>query len=272
MSTAVVDSPIAASSPEPASTATANAVFVGRSIRRFLRRPDSVVFTVAFPLLLLLTMLAVFSSAVEAFEDADYAQRLVPGLTVSGVLFGSLGTAVGFWSDLDTGFMDRVRSLPVSPAAPLVGTVLAEAVRALMAVVALAAAGYAFGFRFEAGVGRAIGYFVAAMIGAMAFTWIGLYVATIATSQESLSPPLNAFFLVLLFFSEGLVPLDAYPGWAQPFVEANPATAFVTLLDRLARGGDLGRPILNAALWSIAIVAVFGTLAVRRLAVGRSAG
>ena len=105
-------------------------VFAGRSFKRFIRSPDNVVSTVGFPLLLLLTILAVFSSAVEGFDDGPYTQGLVPGLVVSGLMFGSVSTAVGFFTDLGQGNMERIRTMPVSPADPLVGAVLGEVGRA----------------------------------------------------------------------------------------------------------------------------------------------
>lgn len=250
----------------PATRRSAYVAFTGRSVRRFLRRPDVVVGTFAFPVVLMLTMLAVFSSAVEAFEDGDYAQRLVPGLIVSGVLFGSLATATGFFEDLRSGFMDRVRSMPVASSAPLVGTVAAEALRALLAVATLVLVGSAFGFRFANGPIAAAGFVALAVVAAVTVIWVGVFMATVAKSQEAVGPPLNAVFLVLLFFSRGLVPLEAYPGWSQPLVRANPASAFVVALDNLARGGPLLWPILFALAWSVAIVAVFATLAIRRLA------
>lgn len=70
---------------------------------------------------------------------------------------------------------------------------------------------------------------------------------------------------MLLFFSRGMVPLEAYPGWAQPIVRFNPATSFVTALDNLGRGGELTGPILSAVAWAVALTAVFGFIAVRGL-------
>lgn len=161
--------------------------------------------------------------------------------------------------------MDRLRSMPIRPLAPLAGTVLAEAVRALLAVVALVAVGFLFDFRFSNGVLSTVGFVVVAAVSSMTIAWIGIYFAIGAKSQEAMAGPLNAVFLLLLFLSRGMVPLEAYPGWVQPVVRANPATAYVTLLDRLARGGELVQPFLFAGAWTIAISAVFGTLAVRRL-------
>lgn len=238
-------------------------VFAGRSFKRFIRSPDNVVSTVGFPLLLLLTILAVFSSAVEGFDEGPYAQRLVPMLVVSGLMFGSLSTAVGFFTDLGQGYMQRIRTMPVSPAGPLVGAVLGEIGRAAVALAVLVAVGYGFEFRFTNGIVPAIGFCLMAMLASVSIVWIGLAMATVARSQEALGPPLGSLFLVLLFFSRGMVPIDAYPGWAQPVVRFNPATSYVTAMDHLARGGDLAKPILGSLAWSAGLVAVFGTIAVR---------
>ncbi|MEM7341078.1 MAG: ABC transporter permease [Actinomycetota bacterium] len=246
-----------------------SAVFLActiRSLRRLFRRSDIVVGTVVFPILLLLTMLAVFSSAVESFDagGGNYAQRLVPGLTVSGLLFGSIGSSVGFFTDLQSGFMTRMRSLPVPAAAPLVGTVAAEGARAALAVVPMAALGHLFGFRFENGPLAALAYVGVAVVIAMCLVWAGLWLATLVSSQEALISPLNALYLVLLFLSQGLVPLEAYPDWIQPVVRVNPASTFVVLLDRLASGGPLVQPTLAALAWAFGIAAVFAALAIRR--------
>ena len=247
------------------STGTLARVFASRALTRFVRRTDALVGALIFPLILLLTLLAVFSTAVEAFEGGDYAQRLVPGLIISGVLFGSIGSAIGFMLDIRSGFMDRVRSMAVPPAAVVAGAVIADGVRAIATVVLLVVAGSWFGFRFTAGFAAGAAFFLVAVVAAVTLSWVGLAMASKARSQEALGPPLNAIFLVLLFFSQSFVPLEAYPDWAQPLVEVNPATAYVVLLGHLASGGELLGPALRAAAWSVVIVAVFGTITLRRL-------
>ncbi|MEM7273795.1 MAG: ABC transporter permease, partial [Actinomycetota bacterium] len=183
-------------------------VFADRSVRRLLRSPEIVIATAGFPLILFLSLLAVFGSAVQDFEGTDsYAQRLVPTLIVSGLMFGSIGTAVGYFTDLNDGFMDRIRSLPVAASGPLAGAALSEAIRALVAVVVLVAVGYPFGFRFSGSIVEIVLFVLLGMLGAFTFVWLGLAFAGSADTQESFGPPLSALFLFLLFFSEGMVPL-----------------------------------------------------------------
>lgn len=250
---------------EAPSLLAAAPIFATRSYKRFLRTPETLINTIGFPVVLLLTLLAVFSTAVEAFDEGPYAQRLVPMMVVSGLMFGSIGTAAGLFTDLGGGYMERIRALPVAQSGPLIGVVLAEIGRAITALVALVAVGYAVGFRFDNGPVAIAGFVLVSVLVAVSVVWVGLAFATVARSQEALVPPLGALFLVLLFFSRGMVPLEAYPGWAQPIVRFNPATSFVTALDRLGRGGELAGPILSAVAWAVVLIAVFGFIAVRGL-------
>lgn len=239
------------------------AAFARRSVLRIVRSPEIVISTAIFPLLLMLTLSAVFSGAVEAFEGEEYAQRLVPGLVVGGIIFGSLGAAISMSTDLTDGYMSRVRSMPVPAVAPLIGTVLAEGLRALLALAVLVSVGFAFGFRFEAGAIRAVAFVLVAMVAAMSMTMIGLASAIKVRDPEAVASVLNMVFLVMLFLSPSMVPIDAYPDWAEPIVRVNPATAYVELLDHLARGGDLARQFLVAGAWSAALLGVFGAIAAR---------
>ncbi len=262
--------PVPSTSAAPAAGTAAGlaaqvAAFAGRAFRRFSRSSETVVNTTIFPLLLLLTLLAAFSEAVEAFEGGEYAQRLVPTLVVSGLMFGSVGAAYGLLGDLQSGFMDRIRSLPVAPLTLLIGIAVAELARALAAVAVLVGVGHLFGFRFLDGPLSALGFVAVGVALGPVVVWIGLSLATMASSLETLGPPLGAVFLLLLFFSQGMVPLEAYPGWAQPLVRVSPITAYVELLDGLAGGGPLAGPAVRALVWSVFIVVGFGGLAAYRL-------
>lgn len=232
-------------------------VFAGRAIRRLLRTPEVLIASVLFPVVLMLTFYVVFRSSVQQFSDGEYAQLLVPGLVMSGVMFGSAGTAVGFLIDRQTGFADRMSSLPINQTSYLGGIVVGETARSTLAVVVLGGVGHLIGFRFHTGVFGAIGFVLVAAMASMSVVWVGLSLARKVSSQEALGPPLNALFLVFLFFSRGLVPLDAYPGWAQPLVRFNPASAYVRALDRLAAGGETLLPVLVAVAWSVGISGAF---------------
>lgn len=245
---------------------TATVVFTGRATRKLLRTPELIVQTIIFPIVLFLSTLAVFSTAISAFGEAEpYAQRLVPGLIVAGIMFGSTGCAASFFTDLNNGFMQRVRAASVPAVAPFAGIAIAEALRGLAAVAALVAVGALAGFRFDGHLGHTIGFCALAALAAFTFPWIGLWLATKAKTTESFLPLLTAIFLILLFMSQSMVPLEAYPDFIQPFVRWNPGSAFVVSLHSLARGEVAPFEITLAAVWSVALMVIFSALAARGL-------
>ena len=66
-----------------------------------------------------------------------YLQTLVPGLMVQNTLFASMGTGYSLSNDISKGVFDRFRSLPIARSAPLVGAVIGDAVRFVVAMIIL---------------------------------------------------------------------------------------------------------------------------------------
>jgi ABC transporter DrrB family efflux protein len=242
-----------------------------REVLRSLRTPAITVQSVVFPAMLLMVLLAVFGTAVGEIDGEAYVQRLAPALVISGAAFGSLGAVTGFLNDRDGGVFNRVRLAPFASrrepgmAAVVLARSISEHVRVFATAVAIVLVATAFGFRFEAGVGRAVAFFVVATVAGASFGWIGFALAARGPSMESVVPPVNALFLVLLFFSEGMVPRDAFPGWAQPIVQVAPASVMSQALQRLASGGDVGWLIVGAIAWAVGLTVVFGAITLRGL-------
>lgn len=247
-----------------------------RDLLRALGTPAITVQSVVFPGVLLMVLLAVFGTAVEEFSGEPYVQRITPALIISGAAFGSVGAVSGLLQDRLSGFFDRIRLTPFAgagrtggapgPVALVLARSLSEHVRVAATAGCIVAIGFAFGFRFEAGVGRAIAFFAAAIVFGACFGWIGFALATRASSMEAVVSPVTALSLVLLFLSHGMVPLDAFPGWVQPVVEVTPSSLMMLTLQRLAAGGDVIGPLLGAAAWTAAITLAFGRLSLRGLA------
>jgi ABC transporter DrrB family efflux protein len=243
-----------------------------RELLRATATPATTVQSIVFPALLLLVLLAVFGSAVEDFSGEPYVQRITPALIISGAAFGSLGAVSGLFADRRSGFFDRLRVAPLGTGADhrgLSAVVLArsasEHVRVAITAVAIVGVGSAVGFRFEAGLLNALAFFVCAVVFGACFGWIGFALAVRGSSMETVEPPVSALFLVLLFLSHGMVPLEAFPGWVQPFVQVAPSSLMMQTLQRLSGGGPVLAPLLGATAWTVAITVVFGRLAVTGL-------
>lgn len=249
-----------------------------REVMRTLATPAVIVQAVAFPAVLLMVLLAVFGSAVEDFSGGEpYVQRLTPALVISGAAFGSMGTVLGLFEDRSSGFFDRIRLIPFGGdttdgaglrglRAMMLARSISEHARVFAGTVVLTALGAVFGFRFEAGLGRALAFFVLATIFGASFCWIGFALATKGSSMEAVVPPVSALFLILLFLSHGMVPIEAFPDWVQPVVEVAPSSMMMLTLQRLSGGGEVAGPLLGALAWTIGFTVVFGLIAAKGLA------
>src|SRR5690349_20917656 len=97
-----------------------------RHLRIIPRNSELLIFSTIQPVMFVLLFLYVFGGAIAAPGFDSYKQFLMPGVFAQTVLFGSAFTAVGLAEDLSKGLIDRLRSLPMSPSAVLIGRSLSD--------------------------------------------------------------------------------------------------------------------------------------------------
>jgi hypothetical protein len=71
----------------------------------------------------------------------------MPGIFVQTVAFAGITTAVGLATDLRTGIVDRLRSMPMAPWVVLAGRTVADTLRTAVVLVVMALVGLAVGWR-----------------------------------------------------------------------------------------------------------------------------
>src|SRR5207245_5569972 len=98
----------------------------------------------------------VFGGAIRV-PGVPYVDFLMPGVFAQTVAFGAMNTAIGLATDLNTGLIERFRSLPMARSAVLAGRTPADAVRNVFVVALMAAVGFAVGFRLHTHVGAVLG-------------------------------------------------------------------------------------------------------------------
>jgi ABC-2 type transport system permease protein/oleandomycin transport system permease protein len=196
---------------------------------------------------------------------------------VQAITFSAMGSGVGISYDLQSGMIDRFRSLPIARSAFLVGRTTSDSLRLGIQSLLLVAASLAIGFSFHNGIAGAFGMIVVVIMFGMALSafsaWIGLAVKDPETVQPALFIPV----LPLVFTSSAFAPVSRLPGWMQPVARYNPITSAIDT----ARGLALGDKTLYAvshthlvtaaehfAIWWVVIVVVFTALAVHRYRIG----
>ena len=234
-----------------------------RNILNIRRNPELLVFSTIQPVIFVLMFTYVFGGAIRV-PGVPYIDYLMPGIFVQTVVFGSLTTGVGLAEDLQTGLIDRFRSLPMARSAVLVGRTFADLVRNVFVVALMAVVGFLVGWRPNqsplsvlAGLGLVLAFSYSL---SWLFAIVGLYARNSETAQ-AISFPIMA---PLVFASSAFVPVATMPDWLQTFAEYQPVSVVVDAVRGLTYGGATTREVLAAVAWIVGIVAVCAPLAVAR--------
>ncbi len=234
-----------------------------RNLAAAARQPQAAVFLLVQPVLFVLMFRYVFGGAIST-PGGSYVDFLMPGIFTQTMVFGGIATAVALSEDMNSGFLDRIRSLPVARSAFLTGRVLADSLRNVVSILLMTAVGVAVGFRPDLDAVRLLLAFGLLLLVGVAFlwfyAWLGLQVSTPEAAQAASFP----LVFPLVFVSSVFVPTQSMPSWLQAFAEHQPVSVTAQALRALLTGGEWQSPLLQAVAWSVAIGAVFATLAVRR--------
>jgi ABC-2 type transport system permease protein len=245
--------------------------WVAARVRLTLRDRRTLIFTFAFPLVLVTMFNALYSGQdVAAMGDAGgkvpFAQFYTPSIGIFAL--GSAcytGVALGIATARDTGLLKRVRGTPLPMSVYLGSWLTASALTGIAAVVLLfAVAVPAFGVQIYARTLPAAAVTLA--LGAATLAALGLAIASVARTADQALPLAQLTFLPLSFISGIFFPLEGAPDWVIHVAHAFPLFHIVNAFDACfapqTPGGGWSPHDLGAiAVWGVAGLAV----AVRRL-------
>src|SRR6516162_4422296 len=127
---------------------SATLVVAKRSVLKYVRTPALVVVGTIQGAMFLLIFRYVFGGAING-GGISYVDFLVPGFVVTTILFVGAGASAGVAEDVEQGFFDRLRSLPISRTASVAGRLVADSLTTAWGLAVTAAIGLAVGFRFH---------------------------------------------------------------------------------------------------------------------------
>jgi ABC transporter DrrB family efflux protein len=225
------------------------------------------------PVIFILMFAYVFGGAIGLPDSGSYHEYLIGGMLGMGLAQTAPGVAVALVTDMETGLMDRFRSLPMSRWAVLVAQSIAELLTQVISAVIVVAVGLAIGWRIHNGAADAAAAFALALLFGYAFTWAGVWLGMVLRSAESAQQLGFILFLPLTFVSSAFVPTQSMPGWLQPIANWNPMSALAAASRQLfgnpnpaasVQAWPMQHPELAVILWSAGMLVVFAPLAVRK--------
>jgi ABC-2 type transport system permease protein len=253
-----------------ASLATSTLGIAKRTLLKFLRTPQLVVLGTIQGAMFLLIFRYVFGGAIGA-GGLNYVDFLVPGFITTGILFSGIGAATGVAEDLEQGFVDRLRSLPIPRSAVLAGRALADTAMQVWGLLITSAIGFAVGFRIHGGVLDALAAFGLLLALGFAFEWLFITLGLFAGNAQA-AQGMALLVFPLTFVSSAYVPVESMPGWLQAVATHQPITVMVDAVRALTQGPaaeallghGAGFYVVRSLLWAAGILAVFVPLAVAR--------
>jgi ABC-2 type transport system permease protein len=245
--------------PPRASAASAALTFGWRGMLKVRHVPEQLLDVTITPVMFVLLFTYLFGGAI-AGSTGDYLDYILPGVLVMSVLFTTVYSGVSLNTDVTRGVVDRFRSLPIWRPAPLVGALLGDSVRYLVAGTVIIVLGVILGYRPSNGVPGVVGALGMVVLFAFGLSWVFTVLGLLMRAPNAV---MNAGFMAifpLTFLSNVFVEPDTLPSALEAFVNANPISILADvsrgLMDGTASGGDIAIVLGTAA----ALTLVFAPL------------
>lgn len=236
--------------PPRASALSAALTFGWRGMLKVKHVPEQLLDVTITPVMFVLMFTYLFGGAIAGSTSA-YLDYVLPGILVMSVLFTTVYSGVALNTDLTRGVVDRFRSLPIWRPAPLVGSLLGDSVRYVVAGTVIILLGVLLGYRPDAGVVGVVLALALVVVFAFALSWVFTTLGLVLRAPNAV---MNAGFMgifPLTFLSNVFVDPATLPGWLEAFVEVNPisilATASRGLMEGTADASDIGVVLAVAA-------------------------
>jgi len=180
--------------PPHAGALSASLTFGWRALLKLEHVPEQLADVIGIPIIFTLMFTYLFGGAL-AGSTSEYLRFLLPGSLVMAVVLVTTYSGVTLNTDITKGVFDRFRSLPIWRPAPIVGALIGDTGRYLLASTIVIALGLALGFRPAGGVAGVLEA-VALVLGfAFGLSWIWTTLGLVLRSPSSVS----SVSLIVLF-------------------------------------------------------------------------
>ena len=234
-----------------------------RGLLTYRRVPQLLVFSSIQPVVFVIMFRYVFGGAIH-IPGVDYVDYLMPGIFVQTTVFGAIGTAIGLAADVQSGLLERFRSLPMARAAVLTGRTLADLGRNVFVVLLMSGVGFLVGFHVHTDALRFMAAMLLVLLFGYSLSWVFAAVGLFLGNPESAQAAAFPVMAPLVFASSAFVTVSSMPGWLQPFAAHQPVSVTASAARALTLGSPVTSDLLQSLAWIAGILLVFVPLAVWR--------
>lgn len=250
-------------------------VIAKRNLIRMTRIPEMIIFGLIQPIMFVVLFSYVFGGSMNIGGSTDpstYREFLMAGIFAQTVTFATAGAGAGIADDMHKGLIDRFRSLPMAHGAVLTGRTLADLVQTALTLFVLAVVALLVGWRTHTGFGEVLGAFGLLLLLGYAFTWVGALIGLSVRTPEAATSGGLIWLFPVTFVSNAFVDSSQMTPWLQHVADWNPFSATVQACRELfgnpgvspSDAWPMQHPVWASLIWSVLIIVVFRTLAVRK--------
>ncbi|MFC9120157.1 ABC transporter permease [Streptomyces sp. NPDC057067] len=248
--------------PHRPSALSASLTFGWRAMLKIKHVPEQLFDVTVFPVMMVLMFTYLFGGAL-AGSTEGYIQFLLPGILVMSVVMITMYTGVAVNTDIAKGVFDRFRTLPIWRPAPMVGYLLGDVVRYLLASAVMLVVGIVIGYRPDGSLPGVLAGVALLLVFSFAFSWIWTMFGLMLRTEKSVMGVSMMVIFPLTFLSNVFVDPSTMPGWLQVFVNNSPVTHLAAAVRELMAGNWPATDIAWSLGWSALFVLVFGAVTMR---------
>ncbi|MFF8670265.1 ABC transporter permease [Streptomyces sp. NPDC015242] len=251
-------------------------VVTRRNVLRMVRIPEVLILSLVQPVVFVLLFAYLFAGSFGlpgAEGPAAYREYMMPGFFAQTIAFATASnSSVSMATDVQSGMVDRFRSLPMARGALLTGRTVADLVQNVIVIAVMILCALLVGWRIHHGVLRAVAAFALLLLMGYALSWVGVVVGLSVRAPEAAATSNFLWLFPLTFLSNAFVAPSTLPTVLRWAAEWNPLSATVQAARELFGNPGLAatgswpaqHPVLVSLTWSVVIAVVCRTLAVRR--------
>jgi ABC-2 type transport system permease protein len=201
-----------------------------RALKKLMRRPIIVFFTLFQPVIWLLLFGQMFNrmlsipGADATFGTSNYMAFFTPGVIMMTMLFGAGQTGLGLIQDMDSGFLDKLLTTPINRLAIIAGKIGGDLTRMIMQTALILGLAFVAGVRFKTGMLGVLFIIMIAALFGLALAGINSIIALQTRNTEATFLIGNFVNLPLMFMSTAMMPKAMLPDWMQKVASLNPVT------------------------------------------------
>ena len=234
-----------------------------RSVREGRRNPTiAFILPILVPSVMILLTSQIFRQVAElpGFPTEAYVTFELPGIVLLTAMMGAGYSATALVIDAQGGYLDRLRVLPVRPAAIVLGRLLFDVLRVLPAGAIVLAMSVALGSELQSGIPGVAA--ILGILGLWALAYGGLFYAVGLRTLNAQAPfAMLPIFVPLMFLSTVFASEDMMPAWVRAISAWNPLTYMIDGTRVFVSGPFSSASVVKAVALALGLLVVSWYLA-----------